>query len=161
MSQPKSEEESEHRLRTTFLPGRELLARAREQLRTAVDSLRNEPRRDDRTAMFCESLESLQQDLALAMERFEDVAPDEVLTESQQYTVEIPAAPPEPPPISSDLGEAVVWAHSLAENLRSTFNEMAASAHKESLGETYRNLAVLVEGYQQRIARLDQDLRDL
>lgn len=160
MTERKPEEEAPHRLRTTFIPGRELLVRASDHLEAGVRALREAPRPDARTAMLVECLESLQEQLKGALERFGEVAPDEVLDEEAQYTVEIPKRVA-PAPTASAPERTLVWARDLVEDLRRAFGEMAGSAQKPTLEEMYRNLAELMEGHQQRLARIEQDMRDL
>lgn len=110
--------------------------------------------------MLGDCLEALNQQLAEALERFRGIAPDEVLDEEAQYTVEIPTRVA-PPPTGSDPAQTLVWARELVEDLKRAFGEMADSAQKPSLEEMYRNLVELMAGHQQRLARIEQDLRDL
>lgn len=151
---------SEKRLRTTFLPGREVIERAREHLLKACDGLRNAPRPDLRSTLLCDVLESLQQELAEAMGRFEEIAPSALLETQAQYTIEVPTGLEVPPPCASGE-ESLRWALALADSLRSAFDELGESSQNDHLAETYRGFATLVEGFEERISQLEQGLRDL
>lgn len=160
MNASTSDKQSPHPQRTTFLSGREVLERSRRSLERAREALARAPREDPRSQLFCDSLDALQRDLSVALGRFFETAPNEVLEEQTQYTVEIPRElESEEPPES--LEEAMRWSLSLTHSLRDRFQKLSESAIAESLRDSYANLVELVGGYEKRIARLSEGEHDL
>jgi len=155
-----SEKTTAHPRRTTFLTGREVVQRSCTALAGARSALAAVPRSDTREQLLCDRLETLQADLAAALERFFEAVPEEALEEQSQYVVELPkqlekGAPPRTPE------EAVHWSRGLVRSLRSRFLELSGSAVAEDLREAYRSLYDLLAGYEERIVRLAEGERDL
>lgn len=164
MSTPGSESDKKapNPKRSTFLTGREVIERSRGCVESALESLEQAPAEgDERTGLLRESLGSLQRDLSEVLGRFSEGAPQELLDEQTQYTVEVPAelAEDREPPTSFD--ETLRWALTLTRSLHARFDELASSASAQIAKESYQKLAELVTAYERRIARLAEGKHDL
>lgn len=146
--------------RTTFLPAREVLRRAQQSLEQAHFAASQAGADDPRAELLLASLDRVQSDLAKAVARFIDAAPEEVLREHTQYAQETPSTsePAEPP---ADLADALRTPLALLGRLEEQFDELARSAAGETAREAYANLAELIAGSEKRISTVVQGGRDL
>lgn len=136
-----------------------MLERTRAQLREARDALHEGGEQEPRLQMFFASLDSLHDRLDQTLGRILEETPDEKLEERAQYTVALAG----PSDAKAVIGpeEAAAGALSVSRGLRRVFETMAETTARPASSEIYRNLCELLEGYERRIALLEETQRDL
>jgi hypothetical protein len=150
--------------RSTFLASRDVLALGRRYAGRARPLL-IEPMReadpDPRTAIFLDTLERQRTELEQAIERCAQEAPESVLETRAQYVLDPWDSDPGPPPKGGSLEEVIEWILKLDEQVVKTFRDLSERASRSDVRQLFGQLADLVEGHDQKLARQSLDVRDI